>query len=439
MIASWMIYATIVSSVLAAAAALLDRAGEALLGQRRWIWIMAIALSVGIPFRTMLAPRATAGIASADARAASGAPARLAANIGASDLLRDLLARAEPASLGRLDRVLAVAWIASGLFALIVYAFGTWSIARRRRLWREESIDGQVVLMAPATGPAVVGALKPAIVVPEWAIGLPADQRALMLEHERQHVAARDPLVLHTAALAVVAMPWNLATWWIVRRLRLAIEMDCDARVLATGRDARVYGNLLLDVCARRVRAGAMLSPALFERTSSLTRRILAMHPSRSRFAAARRALGAAVAAALTLVACDVPSPLAIVANTNVEAGKRFATGLNQAAATGSDAVRTTVARYFPAIAQGKGGPSILFVTKSAAGEVVRTDVEPARNAVGAKRPGPSVLSALRPDDIAAVEISKHRAGTVAPNAVSLITVTLKPGAVVAPAEQRER
>src|SRR2546425_8392911 len=35
------------------------------------------------------------------------------------------------------------------------------------------------------------------------------------------------------------------------RRLRLAVEMDCDARVLAQGRSAPAYGQLLLQVGRR--------------------------------------------------------------------------------------------------------------------------------------------------------------------------------------------
>ncbi|UUZ52386.1 hypothetical protein LP419_22985 [Massilia sp. H-1] len=46
-------------------------------------------------------------------------------------------------------------------------------------------------------------------------------------------MAARDPQLLGLALLVLVAMPWNLPMWWQLRRLRHAIEVDCDARVLA--------------------------------------------------------------------------------------------------------------------------------------------------------------------------------------------------------------
>jgi hypothetical protein len=43
----------------------------------------------------------------------------------------------------------------------------------------------------------------------------------------------------------------------------------------------------------------------------------------------------------------------------------------------------------------------------------------------------PGGVGTLRPDDIATVDITKHAAGAVAPNAVSVITIVLKPGARV--------
>ena len=480
MIASWMIYAGAVTAVLALAAALLDHAAGSALRQRRWIWVTALGLSLGIPVWSLISAGGDTAAAAADRPDANVVSSARAPLGRAGEVIADLIARAEPVALGRLDAVLGFVWVASAVAALGVYVLGAWSITRRRRSWPEAAIDGERVLVAPTTGPAVVGAFRPAIVVPEWSLRLPDEQRALMLEHERQHVVSRDPLVLHAAALAVVAMPWNIAAWWMMRRLRLAIELDCDARVLAAGRDARAYGNLLLDVCARRLRVGALLSPALFERTSSLTRRILAMHPRRSRFAAARLTLGAAVAVGMTFVACDVPSPEAVAPS-----GRNEPTGGVYANANGLTGDRTTttraiVARYFPAVARGEGGPSILFITKAATGKVVLTEARPAgtpgpriarpatsrqrgaadsarstsgqvaasgtvrlsalpvqRRRVGAAGGGPftgSFLATLRPEDIASVDVSKHEAGAVAPNAVSLVTITLKPGAVLAQA-----
>ena len=384
MIALWMVYATLVATILAVAAALLDRAAGSVLRQRRWLWMLALTLSAGIPAWSAIARRT--GLAG-DTRSAIQAKPNAAAPLRPASLvpqhqLAELINRARPESLGRLDAPLAVLWAATAVLALAGYAIATWSLARRRRTWRQTEVDGQVVLLTPATGPAVIGALRPAIVVPEWSLGLTAEQRSLMLDHERQHVAARDPLLLHVAAVIALLMPWNAAAWWLYRRLRLAVELDCDARVLATGRDPGSYGNLLLDVCARRIGSGMVLAPALFERTSSLTRRILAMYPARPRFARMRLALGVTAAFAATVIACDMPSPEALAPDGTNQANKRLygelSAKLEAESRYRAGTTKAMVSRYFPSVALGNTGPSILFLVKSTAGDVVLTETQPA-------------------------------------------------------------
>ena len=73
-----------------------------------------------------------------------------------------------------------------------------------------------------------------------------------MLLHEGEHIRAGDPYLLLGAALALVLMPWHPVLWRQVRRLRLAIEIDCDARVLGRTENPRSYGELLLQVARRR-------------------------------------------------------------------------------------------------------------------------------------------------------------------------------------------
>jgi hypothetical protein len=405
--------------------------------------------------------------------------------------LAELIARAESSSLGWLNVALGWAWGAAVIAGAAVYVAATLSLTRRRRAWRNAVVDGQPVWLAPATGPAVIGAFRPTIVVPEWSLELPPDQRLLMLEHERQHVSAMDPLLLQSAALIGVLMPWNFVVWWLVRRLRLAVELDCDARVLATGRDSRAYGKLLLDVCARRLRSGGLLSPALLERTSSLTRRILAMHPDRPRFARARITLGIAAAFAVVVLACEMPSPEVVAPDGTNQATKRLYGEVQSVIGPQPDA-KAMVSRYFPIVARGEGGPTILFIVKSATGDVVLTEAQPASEAERLKRPSetltvedkipmreatrahqaservglvmegtelrmaevrpagslerkvvmlkapstarsylPAGIGALQPNDIATVDVSKHAPGTLAPKPVSIVTIVLKPGAAV--------
>jgi hypothetical protein len=47
------------------------------------------------------------------------------------------------------------------------------------------------------------------------------------------------------AAFTVAALPWNVALWWQLMRLRAAIELDCDKRVVADGHGADASGGVI--------------------------------------------------------------------------------------------------------------------------------------------------------------------------------------------------
>jgi beta-lactamase regulating signal transducer with metallopeptidase domain len=71
-------------------------------------------------------------------------------------------------------------------------------------------------------------------------------------------------------------MPWNPALWWQVRRLCLAVELDCDNRVVKALGDAPAYGELLLKV-AQAASRGPRLQPAFLGGMGSLERRLTAL------------------------------------------------------------------------------------------------------------------------------------------------------------------
>jgi hypothetical protein len=167
-------------------------------------------------------------------------------------------------------------------------------------------------------------------VLPRWALELPAAQRRLIVAHERQHAQARDPLLLAAAAAALVAVPWNAALWYVYGRLRHAVEVDCDARVLSGWRPGRrdapahgwpdahaadgdavhAYGSLLLDVGERMI-AGAAPVTGLAGPTSHLHRRLTLMTARAPRFAHIRLAAAVTASAACTVLAAQTPAPAA--------------------------------------------------------------------------------------------------------------------------------
>ena len=121
---------------------------------------------------------------------------------------------------------------------------------------------------------------------------------------------ARDPLLLAAGCLAVALVPWNQAAWWMLRRLRAAVEMDCDARVLRRGARRHAYGTLLVEMAGR----GPGLSlgaPALAGPPSTLERRLRAMNARLPRFARLRAALMGVLALTAAAAACDTRLPTA--------------------------------------------------------------------------------------------------------------------------------
>jgi hypothetical protein len=149
-------------------------------------------------------------------------------------------------------------------------------LARRRRQWVRGRIDGLSVRIADDVGPAVLGVLRNEIVVPRWLLSHSASDRQLILEHERQHVLARDPLVLFSALLLASLLPWNPGVWLLVRGLRRSTEIDCDRRVLRTcGRPGR-YASLLIEI-GSRARSPMLARMGLVGRESDLERRVSAI------------------------------------------------------------------------------------------------------------------------------------------------------------------
>ena len=84
--------------------------------------------------------------------------------------------------------------------------------------------------------------------MPTWLKQSPPAQQAFVLAHETSHIEAYDPQLLTAALALVVLMPWNVPLWWQLKRLRKAVEIDCDARVLRAGHDATRYGETLLAI-----------------------------------------------------------------------------------------------------------------------------------------------------------------------------------------------
>jgi beta-lactamase regulating signal transducer with metallopeptidase domain len=332
MIAGWLFYCLAVSSSLVLAAAAIDSVLTARGKPARGVWIATLALSLIAPaavyLRQRFAPPPTppSGVNVAGNSISDRFPSRVIdAPRAPLDPIRQVVAHRPraPEFIGTERLVVGIA-IACILLAALRVAFDSLLLYRSRRGWRPDVIDGVDVLVSDDLGPAIVGILQPAIVLPRWMLALEPADRALMLTHEREHVRASDGRVTTAALIAVVCMPWNPLMLYSLRRLRTAIEVDCDRRVLSAFPDVRRYGHLLVDVAQRA--AGSSLAIAGFsERAAPVARRIWAMTVSHERRNLVRDLAMAtvsivAIGASMAFLPPEAPARFAVVGRSPISA-----------------------------------------------------------------------------------------------------------------------
>lgn len=298
MILGWMMYSILFGGVCALAAHALESAARVIGRPTRWIWFAALATTIGMSMTALFQFVGMAVRFIPRRHGATWLDGPAATYIHFYD------------SLGRWDPVLSpLLWTASGLVASL-FAIAIWRLVQRRQAWQKVSVDGHSVLVSEAEGPAIVGFIRSVIVVPKWALAESERVRSLIMAHELEHQRAGDHLLSALALVATVTQPWNPAVWWIARRLRVALEVDCDSRVLRRGSDPRTYGLLLLEAGSRA--AGCRLPiPALSRPLSSLEERLQIITAERrsGRMRAARLAL---VGLILIATAAFMPEPGAL-------------------------------------------------------------------------------------------------------------------------------
>ncbi len=214
----------------------------------------------------------------------------------------------------------STAWIASMADAFAPVMIGVWALGcvvslamiliGYRRLStgiRLRPLSGEVdVFQAYATGvgPAVIGVLRPRIVVPaDFDQRFNAQERALILAHERAHLAAFDVQINALAALAL-CVGWFNPLFHIARRLlRVDQELACDERVMGSHfRQRRAYADAMLRTqSSRTIALGCAWSPF---GESSIRERLAML--ARPQVSGLRRALAVPLCAGLMLAACMV-------------------------------------------------------------------------------------------------------------------------------------
>jgi len=289
MTAAIVVYVLIVTLPLVAAAALTERVFRLWSWPVRGIWAATALLIALVGIRAIVqqsvAP-ATASMGSirivnvAEHASVSNA-SRVERIIGATVAIPRAAGAFAAHALGPAqNRILAILWCIMSIAMLALVCIVYVRVWRIRGGWRTTDFAGARVRVSPRAGPAVVGILRPEIVVPHWMLECAPEDSQLVVMHEMEHRNARDPLLLASMWTLVALIPWHPGAWYCLARTRLAIELDCDARVVRRGASLKAYAHLLVNQARMRLNAPGHMwlgATSLLEPSSHLERRLNAM------------------------------------------------------------------------------------------------------------------------------------------------------------------
>lgn len=299
-----MIYGLIVAAFVGGAAWFLDRGLRGVGRPTRWVWIGALVIGGLAPFLPRFLPAA----ATADGPGPLSIPVYALYELGtpASPLPEE--SGSLLAGIG-LEDPLGTLWILGSILVLVLFALLCLRLRRLRARCEPRDVCGEEVLRSDGFGPAVVGLIRSRIVLPSWTFGLGERELEMVVLHEREHVRARDPVLLAAGLLLASISPWNPAVWWSLARLRLAVEGDCDRRVLACGTSARSYARLLLTVAAGCRRTPDPVPTLIRGGHSAIERRLMMIKTATRKPRIRASILTAAAGVGLFALACDTPVP----------------------------------------------------------------------------------------------------------------------------------
>lgn len=320
MIAAWMLWSIGAGLLLLVAGLAAERLLE---GRRRWVWVAA---GVGTVLLTAVRLVTSAGteaenpaggglvISEVTAPVTNDAGAWEAMEAAPGSLTNTSAPAFPPVTIAHdsvlhsLDGALLLGWLALSAGLALWALIGALRLHHRRRSWEPGTLLGQSVLWSRNTGPAIVGLRRPRVVLPSWVDEVEPSQQKLILAHEEEHRRADDGIVRFAMAALTIAFPWNPFLWLHYRRLCLAIELDCDHRVVQRLPDRRWhYGDLLVRVGARSGFRPGFAPTAFAERRSFLERRIGKLLSEGPEVSMARAAFFAFAAILMAGVAMWVP------------------------------------------------------------------------------------------------------------------------------------
>jgi TonB family protein len=204
-----------------------------------------------------------------------------------------------------LPNLLFPIWAAGASIVLLRLTAGILAAAR---ITRSANNIGGVLYSDRAATPMTWGFLRPAVILPAYAIDWSASERDLVIRHEQAHIARHDWLWQIMASLLTAVFWFHPLLWLASMQLRREAEGAVDDCILANGIAPSDYAGRLLDV-ARHLhyfKTPAAVLPMI--RKPELETRIRAiLDPSRRRTNA-----GLLVRCAIALAAVALILPIAV-------------------------------------------------------------------------------------------------------------------------------
>jgi uncharacterized protein (TIGR03435 family) len=239
-------------------------------------------------------------------------------------------------------------WLA-GAITFWLRLIGGWIIAERLRFrltrpapreWQQTldrlrtrirvSRPVRLLVSALVRTPAVVGWLRPVVLVPVGALaGFPPEQIEALLLHELAHIRRHDYLVNIFQNIIEAVLFYHPAVWWISGHVRAERELCCDEAAVSVSGDVITYARALAELESARP---ADLRTVMAATGSSLKHRIASLlgqpHPA-SRTLSGPGTIAAAMLLAVTALAVwgqPAPRPKFEVASVKPSQESRFMT-----------------------------------------------------------------------------------------------------------------
>jgi len=200
---------------------------------------------------------------------------------------------------GRSVPSLALVW--SVLAALLLLRWGA-GVLRLFRITRQARSAGLVRVSSRIQTPMTWGVFRPVILVPEYVEDWSAEQRDMVIRHERAHIERRDWLWQGFAQVMTAVFWFHPLVWLALVQIRKEAEHAADDATLATGVQAPDYADRLLAVARQLSGPSTIAGVAMVRRPALMSRIAAILDTARTRSSAGSGARIGVVLATLALL-----------------------------------------------------------------------------------------------------------------------------------------